>query len=239
MDSASLQQGGNELLKVLSPETLARLAPHCRRIALVKGTLICDADQPIEAALFVEHGFASVSRPGDPATEIGLIGRESFCGTPLALECDDWPYRAVVQSDQLTGIQIGAEAFKGLMAGDVGFRRAVLRSIHVAMIQLAEGLLSNADQRLIQRIARRLLMYRDRLQSDRLELTHEYMALVIGAQRTGVTSALHEMEAAGVVACKRGVVTISNLSALQDMAADGYGEAESQHSKLFSPILSA
>ena len=220
---------------MLSADSLARLAPHCRRIELLKGALLCDADQPIAAALFVEQGLAAVLRPGDPpGTEIGLIGKESFCGTPLALECDDWPYQAVVRSDQLTGIEIKTDAFRRLMAADAEFRRVLLRSIHVKMIQLAEGLLSNADQRLMQRIARRLLMYRDRLQTDRLELTHEYMALIIGAQRTGITSALHAMEDAGVIASKRGLVIISDLAALQAMAAEGYGVAESQHSRLFN-----
>jgi len=108
----------------------------------------------------------------------------------------------------------------------------LLRAVQVRLVQISEGLISNTRQRLSQRLARWLLMYRDRMRSDRLPLTHEYMATMVGVQRTGVTAALHEMEGDGLISARPGLVTILSLPALIALAAGGYGAPERHQARL-------
>ena len=84
-----------------------------------------------------------------------------------------------------------------------------------------------------QGLARWLLMYRDRLRSDQLPVTHEYMAAMLGVQRTGVTAALHELEGLGLISSRRGLVSIVDATELAALADGGYGVTEEHHAKLF------
>ena len=233
MDAASLQRGGNELLAILPDHTLSRMAPHCSRVTLKRGDPISESDQPIRAAIFIETGVASLFKAESiGSTEIALTGPEGFCGIPIVLEDESWPYRVLVQSDDFTGLQIEAAAIRALIDDDRDLRRVLLRAVQIRMVQIAEGLISNVRQTLIQRLARWLLMYRDRIRSDRLSVTHEFMATMVGAQRTGVTAALHELEADGLISARRGLVTILSVPALMALAAGGYGVPEKQQGRL-------
>lgn len=242
MDATSLRGGGNALLAILSDCTLKRMGPHCSRMTLKQGELISEVDQPITAALFVESGVASMFKADATGnTEVALTGPESFCGTPIVLESESWPYRVLVQSDELTGIQIDACALRQLIAEDAELRHVLLRAVQVRMVQVSEGLVSNARQSLKQRLARWLLMYRDRMRSDQLTVTHDYMATMVGVQRTGITAALHEMEGDGLILSRRGLVMILSIPALTALAAGGYGVPERHQARLLHarPVYSA
>ncbi|WP_343055367.1 Crp/Fnr family transcriptional regulator [Sphingomonas aerophila] len=209
--------------------------PACH---LLKGEVISEADQPIAAALFIESGVASIVKPGEQyGTAIGIAGPEGFCGTPLVLGGEYWPYSTIVQADRVTGIMIEASSFRQLVAEDADLRSVLLRSIQVKMVQLAEGLISNGQQRLLPRLARWLLMYRDRVGSDQLAVTHEYIAVMVGTRRSGVTAALHELEGAGLIRSSRGLATILNADALLALAAGGYGVTEKEHARLIEPEI--
>lgn len=84
-------------------------------------------------------------------------------------------------------------------------------------------------------------MYRDRLRSDCIDVAHEFMALMVGVQRTGVTAALHDLEEQGLINATRGVVMIRNLQRLRRLAGQGYGVLECEHYRLFppQPVLSS
>jgi len=112
--------------------------------------------------------------------------------------------------------------------------RLLTQAVYAQLVQIAEGLVSAAWQRLDARLARWLLMYRDRLQSDRLDVTHEFMAMMIGAQRTGVTEALHDLEGAGLITAQRGLVIIRDTKGLRQLADYGYGVSEAEYARLFS-----
>jgi len=233
MDASDLKHGGNDLLAIMPAPSLARLAPHCRRVTLLKGEIISGSDQPMAAALFIEDGVASIIKPGEQyGTAIGIAGPEGFCGTPLVLGGEHWPYSTVVQAERVTGIEIAADIFGQLVVEDADLRGVLLRSIQVKMVQLAEGLISNANQRLIPRLARWLLMYRDRVRSDQLPVTHKYIALMVGARRSAVTAALHELEGAGLISSTRGLAIILNSDELLRLAAGGYGVTEREHTRL-------
>ncbi|MBB5715422.1 Crp/Fnr family transcriptional regulator [Sphingomonas aerophila] len=234
MDAQTLRHGGNKLLAILPDATLTRMALHCEHVILPKSALISEADEPITSALFIEDGIASIFKPSQPhGTEICLSGPESFCGTPLVLADTSWPYRTIVQGDHLSGVILDAASTLRLLREDEDFSRVLLRSVQVKLVQIAEGLISNANQRIPERLARWLLMYRDRLGTDQLPVTHEFMSLMIGVQRTGVTGALHDIEGYGLISAKRGLVVIRDACGLLELAAEGYGVTETEQFRLF------
>lgn len=233
MDATSLRRGGNDLLAILPEATLNRMAPHCSRVSLRMGDVISEAGRPITSAVFVENGVASLFKVGGPPdTEVALVGHEGFCGIPIVLGGESWPYRVIVQADNLTGVEISAATLQNLIADDAELRRILLGAVQVRLVQASESLVSNARQRLNQRLARWLLMYRDRMRSDQLPVTHKDMAAMVGVQRTGVTAALHEMEGHGMISSRRGLVTILDVPALLALAASGYGAPEEQQARL-------
>jgi CRP-like cAMP-binding protein len=231
---SSLADGGNALLAILSDRDRALVAPSCRRVRLLRGDLLAEADQSSDALYFIEYGVASIIRSYGKGemTEIALAGLEGFIGAPLVLGDGRWPYRTVVQVDQLCAIRLPATEALETLHRSRTFERLLSRAAHAQMIQIAENLVSVAWQRLDARLARWLLMYRDRLRSDRLEVTHEFMAIMVGVQRTGITEALHEMEGAGLITASRGLVILRDLSRIRDLASLGYGVAEREYDRL-------
>ena len=138
-----------------------------------------------------------------------------------------------MQSDDLVAIRLPAARAREAMRRIHPLRRLLLNAVYTQMVQVTEGLLSAAWQRLDARLARWLLMYRDRARSDRLEVTHGFMAMMLGAQRTGVTATLHELEGAGLISAARGLIIVRDVDGLKQLAGSGYGIPEAEHARLF------
>ena len=236
LDIASVASGGNALLAQLSIADRHLLAPACQREQLPRGSVLSEAHQVPDFLYFIEHGVASVIAPEPDVqqTEIALIGPETFVGAAVLIGDGRWPYRTFVQVDQLTVIRLPVDAALSAFQTSPDLERLLVRAVFAQMIQVAEGLVSAAWQRLDARLARWLLMYRDRLHSDRLEVTHEFMAMMVGVQRTGVTEALHALEGAGLIAAKRGLVVVRDAAGLRQLAGRGYGVPEQEYARLFS-----
>lgn len=115
-------------------------------------------------------------------------------------------------------------------------RRLVDRYVLSFQIQLAYALVSCAQHLMEARLARWLLMCHDRLRGDEISLTHEFMAMMISAQRSGVTVTLHTLEGAGMIRSTRGLVTIRDRAKLAELAGDSYGIPEARYRDLIGPF---
>lgn len=233
--AASLATGGNALLARMRPADLELIASFSTRQNLPRGLVLAEADEIPDALYFVEHGVASVIAPHPEAhkTEIALIGPETFVGAAIVVGDGRWPYRTFVQVDQLSVVRWPLDAAQKALRGSPDLNSLLNRAVYAQMVQIAEGLVSAAWQRLDARLARWLLMYRDRLRSDRLEVTHEFMAMMVGVQRTGITEALHDLEGAGLIAATRGLVIVRDAEGLRRLAGPGYGVPEQEYGRLF------
>jgi len=156
----------------------------------------------------------------------------TFDGIPLVTADGRWPYRSIVQTEVLRAVRVDARRLRSAFDGNAAVRTALLAAAHLVTVQIAEGLASAAWQRVQARLARWLLMYRDRLRSDRIPATHEFLALMIGAQRTGITLALHELEGAGMIVASRGLIVVRDAAELARVADGGYGIAEAEQARL-------
>lgn len=235
LTNEQLATGGNKLLAAMDPADLERIGTCARRETLRRRDIISRADVPADAAFFVESGVVSVFKPDSlRPTEICLVGPEGFTGTMLIMADGRWPYETFVQTDEVRAIRIEAKDLLRIVAQSSSLRTLLMTAIHLQTIQIAEGLISTAWQQINARLARWLLMYRDRMHSDRLEVTHEFMALMVGAQRTGITAALHELEGQGAIRATRGRVAIRDVRILEAAADGGYGAAERERERLLA-----
>ncbi|ACA16317.1 transcriptional regulator, Crp/Fnr family [Methylobacterium sp. 4-46] len=223
----------NRLLRRLAPDDFARVAPHLRPVRTGLRQVLMQAGTPIEALYFPETGFSSMTAVGPRGRgEIGVIGREGLVGAaPVLLGSDRGPYEHIVQGEG-TMLRIPTERLLDAVGSSPSLRLLLLRSVQVQMTQTAQTAFVNASHQIEARLARWLLMCRDRSEGDELVLTHEFLAMMLGVQRTSVTLALQGLEGRGLIRARRGRITILDRPRLIAAAEDGYGVAEAEHDRL-------
>jgi CRP-like cAMP-binding protein len=225
----------NRLLSFLSTADRKLLAPNLQLVRLEVRQTLEKPNEPIKRVYFPEDGIASVV--GDSKTmgqiEIGIIGKEGVTGLQVVLGNDRSPYETFVQ---VAGSALVIEAVKLRAAMDKSssLHRLLLRYVQVFMIQTSQTALSNASCLLTQRLARWLLMCEDRLNSKQLPLTHEFLAIMLGVQRSGVTIALGELENRELINCKRGMISILDRPTLEKLTNGSYGVAEAEYKRRFA-----
>lgn len=228
----------NLLLQRLSEGDLALLQPSLERVELAQQQMLVHADRPIEHIYFPEGGIASIvaTTPGDGPTEIGIFGRDGMSGTAVLLGSDRSPHQTFMQVDDAPGLRIPVDDFRRALGQSASLQSALLRFVQCFLVQSAHSTVSNAHHRIEARLARWLLMCHDRLESDEIRLTHEFMSMMIAAQRTGVTLTLHILEGGGLIRSRRARVTILDREKLIDLAGDAYGQPEAEYRRLIGPL---
>lgn len=231
-------QTGNLLLAALAPDDLALLTPHFTREAMKREQMLIRADAVIEHVWFPESGVASVvaTTGGMARTEVGIFGREGFAGTALLLGADSSPHEIFVQVEGSGALCIEASRLLDAVDKSASLRIALLRYVQSVVVQTSHSAVSNAHQRIEARLARWLLMCHDRSETDEIALTHEFMAMMIAAERSGVTIALHILEGAGMISSKRARVIILDRGKLEELAGEGYGRPEAEYRRLVGPF---
>lgn len=224
----------NILLSQLHPALLSDVAPLLQPVDLLNGDLLHSPDAPITHAYFPLSGIASVIARSatNIQSEVGIIGREGFTGTALALAAETSPMEVVVQSPG-RALRLEARMFSRLLEDIPAFRDVALRFIQAFMIQAAQTTVANTQYRLSQRLARWLLMCQDRSDSPGIAMTHEFLSTMLSVRRPGVTDALNELEGLHLVKNARGLVTVVDRSGLIDVAGGSYGVAEREYNRLF------
>jgi hypothetical protein len=141
------------------------------------------------------------------ASEVGTIGNEGVVGLPLVLGDDRAPTSVYIQVPG-AGLRMKATLFKKELARSASMRTVMLHYAHAFFNQVAQSAACNQFHSIQQRCCRWLLMTHDRMHSDEFLLTQEFLAMMLGVQRTGVTAAAGALQRAGLIRYKRGNVTI-------------------------------
>jgi CRP-like cAMP-binding protein len=170
------------------------------------------------------------------ATEVGIFGREGLSSIPVLLGSDRSPYQTFLQIDGTSAYRIGADRFRDAIARSARLKNLLLRYVQTFLIQIANSVASNAHSRIEARLARWLLMCHDRIDGDEVHLTHEFLSMMVAAQRTGVTLTLHILEGAGIIQSQRARITILDRDKLEELAGDSYGQPEAEYRRLIGPI---
>jgi CRP-like cAMP-binding protein len=219
----SWPQTRNGLLAALPASEFKRLRPSLQHVDLPLREVISAAGNVITHAYFVEDGVVSVVQPlaDGVAVEVGLIGREGFVGVPLVLGSRTSPAEANVQL-KASALRITAKALREAMQRNKTLNSLLLCFTHAFHIQVTQTAACNGRHDLQQRLARWLLAARDRSDSDQLPLSHEFLAMMLGRRRAGVTVALGSMKRAGFIKNHRGQIQIVDRRGLEKVACECY-----------------
>jgi CRP-like cAMP-binding protein len=223
----------NRLLHKINPKDWDLLGPHLEAMTLKERQVIEVPTKPITHAYFLENGVASVVAVDaeDHRIEVGVIGYEGVTGVPLIMG-DTRAQHSTYMLIGGNGHRVAQEALSQAMAKSDALRALMLKSAHGFLIQTAHTALANGRAKLEQRLARWLLMALDRLTTDTVPLTHEFLAVMLGVRRAGVTVAIHGFERRGLVTTKRGQLTVVNRHGIEQIAGSFYGTPEAELRRL-------
>jgi CRP-like cAMP-binding protein len=223
---------GNRLLASLSSEDIATLQPHLEPVPLAVRQVLIEPNTAIEHIYFPEAGMASVTNNSSGGKiEVGVVGREGMVGLPIVLGIDQTPYEHFMQIAG-HGWRIAVQDLEQAMAESSSLHRQLLRYAQASHVQVSETAFANANSDVEARLARWLLMCHDRVEGDDIPLTHEFIAMMLGVRRPGVTVALHVLEGMQVIRAKRGVVTVLDREKLEELADEAYGLSEAEYTRL-------
>ena len=223
MQAASKQASiGNQLLAALPRDEYERLAPDLERIDLKVGTLY-NAGDAVRHAYFLQTGMISLLSVTnkDQVIEVGAVGYEGMVGIPSVLRNRRAPLRALVQIPG-SAWKISADALRREFKRGGELQELILCFTHSLATQIGQVVACNRYHTVEQRLSRWLLMTRDRVNSDTFNLTHEFIAYMLGTTRSGVTTAAVALQDAGLIRYRRGRITILNEEKLEGVTCDCY-----------------
>ena len=225
----------NRLLTSLPPADFKRLATSLTPVTLTLKQTLLEAEEPIGAAYFIETGMVSYLNylEGGEAVEIGLIGSEGMLGLPLILGVDQAPVGAMVQLKGIA-LRIGPAALRQAFNESETLRTRLLRYMQAFHIQVSQTAVCNSHHKLEERLIRWLLMAHDRAGGDRFPMTHEFMSLMLGVRRAGVTVTAGALKHAGLIQYANGCVTVLDRPGLEAAACECYGNVQRQFEQLLA-----
>jgi CRP-like cAMP-binding protein len=223
----------NRLLGMLPAKDYRRLHPHLERIPLTYRQSLYRARRPLDFVYFIETGVGSLvnTMANGEAAEVGTIGNEGVVGLPLLLGDDRAPTSVYVQVPG-EGLRMKAALFSAELARSASMRVVMQRYTHALFNQVAQSAACNHFHSLEQRCCRWMLMTHDRMKSDEFLLTQEFLAMMLGVQRTGVSVAAGALQRAGLIRYSRGVVTVLDRRGLRKRSCECYGVSKREFDRL-------
>jgi len=213
----------NRLLRALPSETLERLIPELETIECRREQILMDVESPIDAVYFPESGVISVVAvyADGSIVEMATIGREGSTGVQAFFGVTHSSIRFLVQIPGKV-VKMSRATFDHAMKTMPPFRALMSSYAHALLEQVLVSGACNAAHSLSKRLARWLLMMRDRSDADVLPVTQNLLAEMLGVQRPTVTLAIQVLEQAGLILRGRKAVTIVNRAGLIDAACECY-----------------
>ena len=222
----------NRLLAMLSPADRDRLALNIETAELDARQILEAPGEVISHVYFVENGLVSIvgTAPQGHRIEIGMVGYEGMSGVGIVLGDDCSPNETMVQSAG-SALRISAQALREAITTSPTLASVLLRYAHVFMIQSGQTALANGRGKLDERLARWLLMWDDRIRPEHLTVTHEFLALLLGVRRPGLTDTMNDLESRGLIRASRAKVVILNRKGLKRTANGFYGVPEAEYER--------
>lgn len=223
----------NQLLAAMSASDLALLEPHLKPIAMAVFKELEKPNRPIDTVYFMETGIASVVavQPDETKVEVGLIGSEGMSGIAVVLGGDQSPNSTYIQVAG-QGQRMTAKELRKAMNASESLRSLLLKFVQVFMVQTAHTAIANARASIDQRLARWILMAHDRTRDDTLPLTHEFLSLMLGVRRAGVTEALKKFKQQKLIDTGRSQILVRNRRGIEEMGRGSYGVPEKEYRRL-------
>ena len=223
----------NLLLAALPAAARRRLTEGRAPVDLVFSEILSEANSRIRDVYFPIDSFISLITParGRGQLEIGLVGSEGMLGVPLLLGVETSPLRAMVQGAGRAW-RVDAETLRQELASNEVARATLNRYLYVFLAQLMQTATCTRFHRIEARLARWLLMTRDRAHSNHFHITHEFLALMLGVRRVGVTSAASALQHRELIQYRRGSIAILDGRGLERAACACYAVDKLIHARI-------
>lgn len=221
LDLALLRQNG--ILASLPAKELKAVGPYLEEVELGFGQVLADPEKPISSAFFITKGVASliVNLADGSSIEVASVGPESLVGAGGLLRVPREPHTTLIQA-QGTAYKIGIPQLQKLFHSCSQLRESILRNLYIQTSQMAQTAACNRVHEVEQRLARWLLTLQDLIGGDKLVLTHEFLAIMLGTRRTTVTLAAGALQSQRIIEYRRGKVHILDRKALERASCECY-----------------
>jgi CRP-like cAMP-binding protein len=222
----------NLLLASLPAEARRRLAADSVLVKLPLQEILAEPGERVRHAYFPIDGFISLVTPaqGRRQLEIGLVGSEGMLGVSLMLDVDRSPVRALVQGAGHAW-RVDAAILRRELDGNPAFCALLDRYLYVFLSQLVQTATCVGFHPIQARLARWLLMTRDRAHSNQFHITHEFLALMLGVRRVGVTRAASGLRRRQLIRYRRGDIAILDVRGLERTACGCYDIDKQTHAR--------
>jgi CRP-like cAMP-binding protein len=213
----------NLVLATLGKADFELLRPHLVPVELKRNAVLHDTNRPVEAVHFIESGVLSrVARTQqDGPVEVAMVGRFGFVGVSVVLGTTAALQRTVVHVPGLA-LRIDAKDLQRIMRESLSIKDHLLRYVQLLIMQKAQVSLCHARHEIDKRVARWMLLARDRLESDQLPVTHDLLASMLGVRRPGVSEALANLETQHVIRRSRGTLHVLDAEKLRRASCECY-----------------
>lgn len=228
----------NRILLALPHDCLQRLRPHLERVDLQQRCVLHDANAPVDYLYFVNRGLISLIKTMEDGrtVEVAAIGTEGLTGVFALYGIQPPIWDAIVQ--------IPGEAFRidlGRVQAEIkrseAFRRIIQRYIHAVISEITQTAACNRLHSLEERCCRWLLLAQERAQADIFPITHEFLALMLGVQRAGLSITAGMLQKAGFIQYSRGRIEILDRAGLEATTCECHSAIRKQLKRVFDSRL--
>ena len=225
----------NQLLAALPKDEYRRLAPSLKPFPLVLGEVIYEPGDLIRHVFFPTSGIISLLANVDEGgtLEVGIVGREGLVGMPVFMGVKTSPNHAVVQGAG-SALTLTAAALRTSTSDGQSLPRVLQRYAYSLWSQLSQSAVCNLNHPIDARLARWLLMTRDRMGSDEFQLTQEFLSNMLGVRREAVSKAAGALQEKNLIRYSRGTLTILKPASLTAIACKCYGTIKREYDSLLA-----
>ncbi len=225
---------GNRLLDRLPDDEWQQVAAMLEEVDMPLGMQLTEPDAPVEQVYFPTAGAISTvaTTSAGESVEVYLAGREGFSGVAALFNLPEMGHAVVVQVAG-KGYRMRASTFRNAVLSMRGLRELIYRTIYLRMVLATQSVLCNRLHEVEQRLARWLLTLADRVESEQVQVTQEYIAEMLGARRSTVTVAAGALQERGLITYSRGKVTILDRPGTIATACECYQIVSAAHRRVW------
>lgn len=225
----------NQLLAALPEAELERLLPNLELVSMALGQVIYESGGKMSHVYFPTNSIISLLylMENGATAEIGVAGFEGMVGIALFMGGQTTPNRAVVQSAG-SAYKMNAKTLQSEFVKGGIFQQLLLRYTQALITQISQTAVCNRLHSVEQQLCRWLLLSYDRLHSNKLVMTHNLIANMLGVRREGITLAAKQLQSRGVISYVRGTITLLNRPKLEAVVCECYRVVKSEYDRLLS-----